>query len=101
VEGLLPRRLYSYDISLERVLDLTDSTVRTTVSVGLDLLTSPDWHLCQELGATAHALGLQPILSPSATTVDHVLAVFIQHLGLGTLEPAPAEDWHSVDDLDG
>lgn len=99
VEGLLPRHLYSYDIILDRVLDLTDAEVRATVGVGLEVLTGPNWTTCQELGTTAHALGVQAIVSPSATAVDDVLAVFVQHLGIGTLEPQLTEEWHSISDV--
>jgi hypothetical protein len=30
-----------------------------------------------------------------------VLAVFIQHIGLGRLEPHLVEEWRSLDQLDG
>lgn len=100
VEGLLPRHLYRYDIRLDRVLDLTNAGVRDEVGLGLEVLTGPDWATCQDLGATAHALGVQAILSPSAAGVDDVLAVFIQHIGLGTKEPKLVEEWHTVADLE-
>jgi RES domain-containing protein len=100
VEGLLPRVLYSYDIRLDRVLDLTDADVRHHVGVGLQTLIGPDWTACQELGVTAHALNAQAILSPSAAGVDDVLAVFVQHIGLGTVEPRFVEEWHTLADVD-
>lgn len=100
VEGLLPRRLYRYDIRLDRVLDLTDAGVRGKVGLGLEVLTGPDWAACQELGETAHALGVQGLLSPSAAGVDDVLAVFVHHIGLGTVEPTLVEEWRTVTDLE-
>lgn len=99
VEGLLPRHLYRYDIRLDHVLDLTDANVRGDVSVGLEVLIGPDWTACQQLGATAHAIGAQAILSPSAAGVDDVLAVFVQHIGLGTVDPKLVEEWHTEADL--
>lgn len=99
VEGLLPRYLYRYDVRLDRVLDLTNAGVRDEVGLSLDVLTGPDWAACQDLGTTAHALGIQAILSPSAAGVDDVLAVFAQHIGLGIVEPKLTEDWHTVGDL--
>jgi hypothetical protein len=33
--------------------------------------------------------------------VGNVLAVFVQHIGLGRLEPHLTEEWHSLDLLDG
>ena len=100
VEGLLPRALYRYEIDLDRILDLTDVDVRAQVGLGVDALIGPDWTACQELGVAAHALGVRGINSPSATGVDDVLAVFVQHVGLGRLEPHPVEEWHSLDQLD-
>lgn len=101
VEGLLPRYLYRYDLSLARVLDLTVAEVRTQVGAGIEVLTGPDWTACQDLGATAHALGTQAILSPSAAGTDDVLAVFVQHIGLGTVEPVLTEEWHTLTDVSG
>jgi RES domain-containing protein len=100
VEGLLPRTLYRYEVTLERVLDLTDDEVRHQVGLSLDVLTGPDWTGCQELGATVHTLGAQGINSPSATGVGQVLAVFVQHMGLGRLEPQLAEEWQALNQID-
>ena len=72
-EGLLPRVLYRYEIELDRVLDLTDGKVRARVGLGADVLTG----------------------------VGDVLAVFVQHIGRGRLEPKLVEEWRSLDQLDG
>lgn len=93
-------RLYRYDIQLDRVLDLTDADVRGGVGIGLEVLTGPDWTACQELGTTTHALGAQALLSPSAAGVDDVLSVFVQHIGLGTVEPKLVEEWDTMADLE-
>ena len=100
VEGLLPRHLYRYDVRLDRVLDLTNAGVRDEVGLGLEVLTGPDWAACQDLGTTAHALSVQAILSPSAAGVDDVLAVFVQHIGLGAVEPRLMEEWQTVGDME-
>jgi RES domain-containing protein len=99
VEGLLPRRLYRYEMDLDQVLDLTSDEVRAHVGIGLEFLTGPDWTTCQELGTMAHALGVMGINSPSATGVGDVLVVFLENVGLGILEPQLVEEWHSVDEL--
>lgn len=99
LKGLLPRVLYRYEVELTRILDMTIHAVRKATGVGPDVLAGPDWTACQEIGATAHALGAQAILSPSATGVDNVLAVFVQHIGLGTLTPKLAEEWQQPSDL--
>jgi RES domain-containing protein len=100
VEGLLPRMLYRYEVTLDRVLDLTVDEVRAEVGLSLDILTGPDLTTCQELGVTLHALGAQGIKSPSATGVGEVLAVFVQLIGLGRLEPHLAEEWHALDQIE-
>jgi RES domain-containing protein len=99
VVGLLPRSLYRYEIDLEGVLDLGNDRIRAQIGLGLDVLTGRDWTACQELGVAAHALGVTAVSSPSATGVGDVIAVFVQHAGLGRLEPEFVEEWHSVDDL--
>jgi RES domain-containing protein len=99
VEGLLPRYLYRYAIELDRVLDLTDDNVRADIGVGLDVLTGSEWTACQQLAMTAQGLGAQAILSPSATGVDEILAVFVQHVGLSAVEPQLVEQWHSISDI--
>jgi len=99
VDDLLPRYLYHYEVSIDRVLDLTDAEVQAELGLSPEILTGSEWRTCQDLGATAHSLGARAILSPSATGVDEVLAVFLQNLGPGRLDPQLVEEWRSVDDL--
>lgn len=99
IEGLLPRRVYRYQIELDKVLDLTTDGGRADVDVGLETLIGPDWSACQELGAAAYGLGVQAIRSPSATGVDDILAVFVQRIGVGGLHPTMVEEWRVLDDL--
>jgi RES domain-containing protein len=101
VEGLLPRHLYVYQIMLDRVLNLTDLATRVAAGVSTEVLTGPDWTACQEVGMAAHALGAQAVISPSATGTDYVVAVFMQNLGMGSLEPRFEEEWAVLDDLGG
>ena len=55
--------------------------------------------LCQAMGAAACRAGLQGILSPSATGVGAVLAVYVDRLdqGTGFGEPREAGEWPAVD----
>jgi RES domain-containing protein len=99
VDGLLPRSLYRYDVTLDRVVDLTDGRVREVIGLSLDVLTGPDWTACQELGAILHTGSAQAVISPSATGVGDVLAVFARQVGTGRVEPRLVEEWYSVDQL--
>lgn len=86
VDDLLPRELWSLTMQLDRVLDLTSAG--TLAKIGLDTadLTSPDHALTQRIGEAAHERGYQAIKSPSATGVDHILAVLPQNLGAAAID---------------
>ena len=99
VDGLLPRSLYKYDVELERVLDLTNESVRSLIGVDPNVLTGPDWTVCREIGSAFHALGVQAILSPSATGIGEILAVFAQNIGLGIVRPIFVENWGTSDQI--
>jgi RES domain-containing protein len=101
IDDLLPRHLYRYAVSLHRVLYLVEEDVRDHVGVALASLTGPEWTACQELGSVAHSLGIQAVLSPSATGADDVLALFLENLGVGKLEMELREEWSTTHDLDG
>jgi hypothetical protein len=79
-------------IALDRFLDLTQDEVRGGVGLGPDVLTGPDSTACQELGLTLGTLGAQAINSLSATGVGEILALFVQEVGLGRLEPRLVEE---------
>ena len=100
IAGLLPRTLYRYEVVLDRVLDLTDEAVRAEVGIGSEILIGPDWTACQELGSILHALGAQGVSSPSATGVGEIIAVFVEHIGLGRIEPQLVDEWRSLDQVE-
>ena len=97
--GLLPRTLYRFEIRLDRVLDLGADAVLASLGVDQSLVVGSDWALPQEIGEAAHATGWQAILSPSATGVDRVLAVFPQNLGSGLITAHAVENWEQPEDL--
>lgn len=98
-EGLLPRQLYRYDVQLDRILDLTDTSILEQLGLSAPDLVGEDLSPTRSVGESAHSLGLQAIRSRSATEKDDVLAVFLENLGLGTLAPALEETWETIDDL--
>jgi RES domain-containing protein len=99
INGLLPRVLYLYETSMDDVLDLTSQPILEQLGVTEPQVTGSDLTIPRQIGETAHATGSQAILSPSATGVDKVLAVFPELLGSGRLVPELLERWESVEDL--
>jgi RES domain-containing protein len=99
LEGLLPRALYRYQISLDRVLDLTSAKTLEHLGITAAEVIGSDLKVPQQIGECAHATGSQAIRSPSATGVDEVLAVFPGLLGFGQLRPELLERWESIDDM--
>lgn len=99
VDGLLPRVLYEYRLGLDRVLDLTDETVRAHVGVSASDLTTDDWSLCQAIGTEAHAAGDQAIRTYSATGVDNVLVVFPELAASALVQVRLVERWETSSDL--
>ena len=97
--GLLPRRLYRYEVSLFRVLDLTDEVTRRALDIERDVLVRSSWSECQDLGTIAHSLGIQAINSPSATEIGEVLAVLRENVEEGNLKAIFVDEWREVDDM--
>lgn len=99
VEGLLPRVLYRYEVSLDLVLDLTSETSLEHLGVTEQQVTGSDLTIPRQIGESAHATGSQAIKAHSATGVDQVIAVFPESLGSGRIIPELLESWESTDDL--
>jgi hypothetical protein len=99
LEGLLPRMLYRYEISLDQVLDLTSGGALDHLGITTAQIIGADVTVPRQIGESAHATGFQAILAPSATGVDQILAVFPELLGSGRLIPQPLERWESISDL--
>ena len=100
VKGLLPRVLYRYEISLDRVLDLSSEATLEYLGITKQQVTGSDLTIPRQIGESAHATGSQAIKALSATGVDQVIAVFPQSLGAGRLLPELLERWESVEDLE-
>lgn len=99
VEGLIPRVLCRYEMSLDEVLDLTSSATLGHIGITAQQVTGADLAIPRQIGESAHATGIQAIKAPSATGVDTVIAVFPELLGSGRLIPELLERWDSSNDL--
>ena len=74
-----PRRLATIRVRLSRVLDLTSADVRAALDVSEADLTGEDPAVPQAIGETAHHLGYEAILAPSATGRGNALAIFLDN----------------------
>ena len=99
LEGLVPREVYRYAVDLSNVVDLRDSGVLDRLGIEVAAVTGLSWAFTQELGAAAHRLGVQAILSPSATGVGDILAVFPDQLRGHDLDPRLQLVWETPDDV--
>lgn len=74
-----PRRLATIRVRLSRVLDLTNADVRAALGISEADLTGEDAAVPQAIGETAHHLGYEAILAPSAAGTGRALAIFLDN----------------------
>lgn len=84
-ESFLPRTVYEIRVEELELLDLRASDARASLDLDEEDISSADRTKCQEVGATAHFLGFQGVLAPSATGMGVVLAVFESRVRKGDL----------------
>ena len=99
IDALLPRELFEISTDLDKVLDLTDSSTLDALGIAPPDLIREDHRFTQEIGEAAHEHAFQAIRSPSATGVDHVLAIFPEKLAGAVLDVRLLGEWHTPDDL--
>lgn len=77
-----PRRLYTVNVRVGRILDLTNPDNLDAVGLTEADLRSEvgDYDRCHAVGRAAHQLELGGILAPAATQLGFTLAVFETHL---------------------
>jgi RES domain-containing protein len=95
--SFLPRTFYTYEISLEALLDLRSVEARNAVSLASDDLASDELETCQAVGQAAHACDREGIIVPGAAGNGDVLAVFIARLRpASVVRDVAAELWEQV-----
>lgn len=99
VDALLPRELFEISADLDKVLDLTNETTLDAIGIAPPDLVREDHRFTQEIGEAAHEHAFQAIRSPSATGVDHVLAMFPEQLAGTVLDVRLVGEWNTPDDL--
>ena len=99
VDALLPREVFEISAGLDKVLDLTDRVTLDVLGITSSDLVREDHRLTHEIGKAAHEHGFQAIRAPSATGVDHVLAIFPEQLAGAVLDVKLLGEWNTPDDL--
>lgn len=99
IDALLPRELFEISADLDKVLDLTDTATLDALGIAPPDLVREDHRFTQEIGEAAHEHAFQAIRSPSATGVDHVLAIFPEKLAGAVLDVRLLGEWNTPDDL--
>lgn len=99
VDALLPRELFEISADLDKVLDLTDPATLGALGIASADLVREEHRFTQEIGEVAHEHAFQAVRSPSATGVDHVLAIFPEKLAGAVLGVKLLGEWNTPDDL--
>ncbi|MDE0232478.1 MAG: RES family NAD+ phosphorylase [bacterium] len=99
LDQILPRELWRIDVEVGRVLDLTDLFTRDQLGIEWQDLIPDEYRLTRAIGEAAYEQQFQAVLTPSATGVDNVVAVFPENLGGSVLRVQLVEVWKTSGDL--
>lgn len=100
VADFLPRRLYTYDVSLGAVLRVVDAAVRDELGLTAEALAADELGACQDVGSAAHYAGFEGVLAPSATSRGTILAVFMDNVqGESSVTVVDNRLWSAPQDL--
>ena len=91
---LLPRELWQIVGELTKVLDLTEDATLNMIGIAREDLIREEFSLTRQIGEAAYEHQFQAILSPSATGVDQVLAIFTENLAGAVLYPKLVGEWN-------
>lgn len=93
----LPRRLYTYQLNLSGLLDLTSPAALTEVGLTTADLSDDDLTRCQAVGEAAQHLGREGVIAPAAATLGIVIAIFFDRLDPDSTVEAPSyEVWEEA-----
>jgi hypothetical protein len=97
--AVLERRLFTMEVAVPNVLDLTTAEARERIQLGDEQLRSPvgEYTPCQAIGAAAHQLGLGGILAPAATRLGDTLALFPLNVAIEQWPVVTSSEiWHGL-----
>jgi RES domain-containing protein len=70
------RTIYTLEVTLARVLDLTDTELLQNLGIGPAELTADDMNACRQIGGAAHWLERDGLLLPSARSPSTNLVIY-------------------------
>ncbi len=76
LDDFAPRDLVSIEVSLSKVLDLTDKKILEQIGINESEIVGNDVSLCLEISRLARRAGFEAILTPSATKKGMILVLF-------------------------
>jgi RES domain-containing protein len=98
-ESVRPRTLYTVEVAVGRILDLTAEDHLTAVGLSPADLTSAidDYQACQDVAAAAHQLEFHGVLAPAATGLGQTLAIFRERVRPEEMPVVTAQTtWHGL-----
>lgn len=96
----LPRDLFTYEITLQRVVDLRTDVALRAVGLGAGAIRADDLEPCQRIGQVIHDRGFEALIAPSATGQGDVLVVFVDCvLPSSSVEDVQHARWQALADL--
>jgi hypothetical protein len=96
---VLPREVFIYAVSIDRVLDLHANEALASLDVSRSELLAADQARSRNVGEAASRRGVQALIAPSVTGVGDVLVLFPENLGAGTCEPRLLKTWDTIRDV--
>lgn len=100
--SFLPRDLFTYEVRMQHVVDLTNEEHVRAAALTADDLRADDARRCQAVGQAAHHAGFEAIRAPSATQDGEVLAIFLDRLLPGSIvRDVSSERWEAPTDITG
>ena len=99
LEDLLPREFWRIEGELNSVLDLLDDSTLNMIGIDRDDLIRDHLALTHQIGEAACEHQLQAILTPPATGVGQVLAIFTENLAGAVFDPKLIGEWKEAGQL--
>lgn len=75
------RTMYSYDVKLTNMLDVSNSTVRSQLGLSLDSIVGESYDVTHAIGRYAYGNGYNGIIAPSVGQTEKLILFFLTQRG--------------------